>query len=263
MSLSADEVKACCALAYSSPAARWLLGDSFHPGGARLTSRMAGALAVGPGQTVVDVASGRGASALQLARETGCEVVGVELSAESAAAAARVAEEAGLAGRVRFLVGDAEALPLGDASADGALCECAFCAFPDKEAAARELARVLRPGARLALADVTAQRERLPPELTTLEAWIACLADARPLDEIAELLEQAGLAVETRERHDGALAELLERVEARLTLARLLDGRLPPELRDAVGRGLALVASAREALAGGILGYGVLVARRT
>ena len=50
MTLAAEEIKACCAAAYSSPAARFLLGDSFHPGGAALTSRLARALQVGPGR---------------------------------------------------------------------------------------------------------------------------------------------------------------------------------------------------------------------
>lgn len=254
MSLTADEVKACCAGAYASEAARTLLGDSFHPGGAALTSRLIDALGVGSGSVVVDVASGPGTSALQIARETGCAVVGVDLSPASVAAAARAAEAAGLDGRVCFVEGDAEALPLPDGSADGALCECALCTFPGKEAAASELARVLRPGARLALSDVTADPRRLPAELRTLEAWVACLADARPLDEVAALLSGAGFEIEATERHDGALGELLERVEARLRAAALLG--------FAAERGRPLVAAARRALDDGALGYGVVIARR-
>ena len=66
MTLAPEEAKACCAAAYSSAAARFLLGDSSHPGGAELTSRLIRALRVGPGATGVDVASGPGTSALQL-----------------------------------------------------------------------------------------------------------------------------------------------------------------------------------------------------
>jgi len=138
--LAAEEIKACCAAAYSSPAARFLLGDSFHPGGAALTSRLVRALRVGPGDVVVDVGCGPGMSALQLARKTGCEVIGVDLAPPA------VSDDP----RVRFIRGDAEALPLDNASVDGALCECALCTFPDKDAAVGELARVLRPGARVA-----------------------------------------------------------------------------------------------------------------
>jgi len=256
--MAPEEIKACCAAAYAAPAARFLLGDSFHPGGAALTSRLGRALAVGPGRLVVDVASGPGTSALQLARETGCSVVGVDLAPESVAAAGRAAEEAGAADRVRFLCGDAEALPLPDAGADGVLCECALCTFPDKRAAVSELARVLRPGGRLALADVVADPPRLPAALTTLQAWIACVADARPLEEIAGLLRDEGFAVEVAERRDEALAATLDRVEARLGLAAMLGAVAP----DALARGGELVAAAAGALASGALGYGVVIARR-
>ena len=160
MTLAPDELKSCCATAYSSAAARWLLGDTFHPGGARITSRLARALQVGPGELVLDVASGPGTSALQVARDTGCDIIGVDLAAESVAAATRAAETAGLAQRVRFVAGDAEALPLADAAVDGALCECALCTFPDKALAARQLTRVLKPGARVAIADITAMPDQ-------------------------------------------------------------------------------------------------------
>lgn len=252
------DVKACCAAAYSGPAARWLLGDFFHPGGARLTSRLGGALNVGAADLVVDVASGPGTSALQVARDTGCDVIGVDLSPESVAAATRAAENAGLTERVRFVQGDAESLPLDDSSVDGALCECAMCTFPDKAVAAREFARVLKPGARLAISDITAVPDELPPALTTLHAWVACIADARPLEEIASLLEDGGLTVETTERHDQELGVMLDRVDARLKAARLLGGGL---FGDGVARGRELVVAAQQALAQGHLGYAVVVAR--
>ena len=260
MIAAAEVIKACCAAAYASPAVRWLLGESFHPGGAELTDKLVRALAVGGSHTVVDVACGPGGSSLRLARKTGARVVGVDLSPDSVRAATRAAEEAGLADTVRFVVGDAEALPLGDASADGVLCECAFCTFPDKPTAAAELARVLRPGGRLALADVTADPERLPPALRTLDGWVACLADARPLAELAELVQGAGFAVEIVERHDDALARLLDRVDARLRLAR--TGLASPAPSAPIERGIELVATARESLERGVLGYAAIVARR-
>ena len=261
MTTNADEVKACCATAYSSEAARYLLGDRFHPGGAALTSRLIRALRVGPGDEVVDVASGPGASALQVARETGSAVVGIDVAEASVAAARKGAAAAGLEDRVRFVVGDAEALPLDDASVEGALCECALCTFPDKPRAAAELARVLRPGARLAVSDITARPDRLPAELNGLAAWIACIADARPLDEMADLIATAGFAVETVERHDDALAEMVDRVQARLAAARMLgmqvDG-LDGRLDDATS----IAQAAAQAVAQGDLGYGVVIARR-
>jgi ubiquinone/menaquinone biosynthesis C-methylase UbiE len=259
MTVAATEIKSCCAAAYSSAAARFLLGDCFHPGGRELTSRLIRRLGVGAGSTVVDVASGLGTSALLLVRELGCAVVGVELSPTSVAAAADAAAAAGLKGQVRFLIGDAEALPLEDASMDGALCECALCTFPDKEAAAAELARVLRPGARLLLADIVAEPERLPDELRSLTAWVACVADARSVDELSALLERAGFAIESVERHDDALARLLDAVDARLRAAALA---WPGLLDDGLDQGRELVRAARAALGEGDLGYASLLARR-
>lgn len=249
MTATTEELKSCCAAAYSSAAARFLLGESFHPGGAALTSELAAALQVGPGSTVVDVACGPGTSARQLARETGCTVVGVDLAPPAA-----TAEEP----RVRFRRGDAEALPLEDASMDGALCECALCTFPDKARAAAELARVLRPGGRLALSDMVAEPARLPAELAGLAAWVACIADAQPLPVLAERLEEAGFEIERTERRDRALAELINRVDVRLQVAAMLEGVVPPEALD---QARPLLAAAREAL-GDALGYGVVVARR-
>jgi len=261
VSATADEVKACCATAYASEAARFLLGERFHPGGAALTSRLVRALRVGGSHEIVDVASGPGASAIQAAQETGCRVVGVELSPASVAAAAEAASAAGVGERVRFVIGDAEALPLADASVDGALCECALCTFPDKRAAAGELARVLRPGARLALSDMTGRPDRLPPELSGLAAWIACIADARPLDEVADLLSSVGLVVELATAHDAALGEMVERVGARLDAARNL-GRAVTALGGRLDEALSIARAAKEAVAAGDLGYGVIVARR-
>jgi arsenite methyltransferase len=246
VTVAPHEIKACCAAAYSSAAARFLLGDCFHPGGASLTSRLLQAMRVGPGDLVVDVACGPGASALQLARETGCHVVGVDLAAPRRPAADP---------RVRFVEGDAEALPLEDASVDGVLCECALCTFPDKPAAAREFARVLRPGARLALSDLTAQPGMLADSLRSLSAWVACVADARPLEEICALLEAPGLVIERADRFDEVLARFLERIEARLKVATLLGA-------DGVAHGRRLIADARSALEQGVIGYGVVIATR-
>lgn len=261
MTSSAD-VKSCCAAVYSSEAVHWLLGDALHPGGAELTERLARALDVEAGDLVMDIGSGLGTSALVIARTTGCAVVGVDLSSANVERAAARAADAGLAARVRFLQGDAEALPLADASVDGVVSECSLCLMPDKGTAVREIVRVLRRGARVAISDVTAAPAELPPELRTLSAWTACLADARPLAEVAALLEDGGLVVEELETHDHLLRALMERVESRLHLARLLGDRVPAGLRDAIPGGAELVAAAKQALDEGVVGYAAVYATR-
>ena len=79
--LEADAVKTCCANVYASDWAKLLLGDSFHPGGLALTTRLGQMLGLDASSTVLDVATGRGASAIYLAQTLGCRVIGVDYSA--------------------------------------------------------------------------------------------------------------------------------------------------------------------------------------
>lgn len=183
----AEEVQSCCANIYESDLARLLLGDSFHPGGLTLTQRLGELLALDPSKRVLDVAAGKGASAIFLARRFGCEVEGVDYSARNVAEATRAAQEAGAGGLVRFHQGDAERLPFEDGEFDAVVCECAYCTFSNKAAAAREFYRVLRPDGSVGLSDLTRTGE-LGPELQTLLAWVACLGDARPVEEYASHL---------------------------------------------------------------------------
>ena len=216
-----DELKACCAAAYSSDLVTLLLGDTYHPGGSALTRRLADGLGLAPDDRILDVASGRGTTALVLAGEYGVRVDGVEYAAANTALAQGAAQAAGLTDRTAFVTGDAEQLPYGDGLFAAVVCECALCTFPDKPRAAAECARVLRPGGRVGITDVTAAMDRLPPELTTLAAWIACIADARPLAEYSEILAAAGLRTLRTERHDHAMTRMIDQIEARLNLLRL------------------------------------------
>src|SRR5713101_142087 len=140
-----EELKACCATLYESDFARLLLGDSFHPGGLRLTRCLGEKLNLRPGLRVLDVASGKGESAIFLAQSFGCEVVGIDFGRENVNHATARASEAQIGQLVRFRQGDAEKLDFLDASFDAVICECAFCTFPDKHAAASEFSRILRP----------------------------------------------------------------------------------------------------------------------
>ena len=259
--LPAPVAKACCAAAYGSDLVALLLGDSYHPGGLALTRRLADQLAVRTGQRVLDVASGRGTTALLLAGDYGADVVGVDLSEANVAAATAAARDAGLAA-VDFRPGDAERLPVDAGVFDAVVCECAFCTFPDKPIAAAELARVLKPGALLGITDVTVDPGRLPPELTGLGAWIACVADARPVDEYAAILTAAGLHVTHTERHDAAIAAMLDQIEARLTLMRMTARERAQAAGLDFDRAPAVLAAARAAITDGVIGYALLTARK-
>ena len=91
-----EDLKSCCATLYESDFARFLLGDSFHPGGLRLTQRLGELLELGPGLRVLDVASGKGESAIFLARHFGCEVVGIDFGSENVKESAARASDVGV-----------------------------------------------------------------------------------------------------------------------------------------------------------------------
>jgi arsenite methyltransferase len=250
------ELKSCCAAAYESDFARALLGGSFHPGGLTLTGRLGELLQLGPGMRVLDVASGRGESAIFLANSFGCEVVGVDYSSSNVEQATRVAANP----LVTFTTGDAEHLDFPDAAFDAVICECAFCTFPDKGAAAREFARVLRPGGRIGLSDLT-RAAALPQDLEGLLAWIACIADALPIHEYTACLSGAGFVIDAIEPQDQALAQMARDIQGRLMgieLASKLSKLEIPSVDLEEAKRLARAAST--AIREGRLGYALITA---
>lgn len=220
-SISSSAIKACCAGLYESDWISLLFGDSLHPGGLALTERAGALLHLGPSDRLLDVAAGKGTSAIFLAQRFGCQVVGLDYSSANIAQANAAAHEASLSGRVHFHQGDAESLPFASDEFDALICECAFCTFPDKPAAAAEFARVLRPGGRLVLSDLT-RSGPLAAELQGLLGWIACLADARPAGHYISLLETAGIKVQSVEPHTAALRSMVAEIRAKLLAAELV-----------------------------------------
>lgn len=223
IALEQEKVKQCCARLYESDVAKLLLGESFHPGGLKLTQRLGEILGLGPDRRVLDVASGKGTSAIFLAQHFGCEVVGVDYGNHNVESANQEAAAKGLGTRVRFERADAEALPVPDGSFDAVICECAFCTFPNKTAAANEFVRVLGPGGQVGLSDLTRVRV-LPKGLDSLLAWVGCVADAQPIESYAATLRAAGLMVEHVESHVEALSELVHQVRAKLLGAEIMVG---------------------------------------
>ncbi len=99
-----------------------------------------------PGDTILDVATGTGAVAIELVRRTGCSVVGVDQSAEMLDVARERVTRAGLGDRIRFHEASAEQLPFGDAEFAGMTFTYLLRYVQDPAATLRELARVVRPG---------------------------------------------------------------------------------------------------------------------
>ncbi len=255
-----ETLKQCCAKLYESDLARVLLGDTFHPGGLKLTERVGSLLSLTPESRALDVASGKGTTALFLAERFGCQVVGIEYGGQNVADASELASAKGLSSLARFERGDAESLPFPDKSFDAIICECAFCTFPNKTGAAREFARVLRPCGRVGLSDLT-RGPTLPEELHGLLAWIACIADAQPVDAYAGYLSSAAFELEKIEVHDEALTEMVQQIRMKLLSAEVLVALRKLSLPGADFTSAKQMAqSALAAIQKGQLGYSVLIA---
>jgi SAM-dependent methyltransferase len=147
--------------------------------------RIAAELGVGRGQTVLDLACGRGGPGLWIAQETGASLVGVDFSHVAVEHAQQRAAQLGLSGCARFRVGDAATTGLYDASVDAAMSVDSFWLFPDKLGASTEVARILRPGGRFVF--TTWEFDLTPP------GWPPQLSHHR------DLLHEAGFILETYE----------------------------------------------------------------
>ena len=147
-------------------------------------------LRVGSGQTFIDLGCGPGGPGLWVARETGAALLGIDLSSVGIAQASARARELGVADRARFQVADLTSTGLADASFDGAMSVDVLWAVPDRLGALREIARILKPGARFAFTNW--DRDLSPP------GYLPPLNDHRPL------LQEAGFAIETYQVQPGA-----------------------------------------------------------
>jgi SAM-dependent methyltransferase len=116
-----------------------------------LLGHVAHALALTPGQTLVDLGCGRGGPGLWLAQSQGVALIGVDFSAVAVQQASDRAALFGLAERARFVVGDLAATGLAAAGADAVVSVDALHMAADLAAAGREVLRILRPGHRLVL----------------------------------------------------------------------------------------------------------------
>ncbi len=159
--------------------------------------------ALQPGQAVLDLGSGSGTDvfcAAVLVGESG-HVVGVDITDEQLAKAARLRDREGFS-QVRFVEAHIEELPFADASFDAVLSNGVINLSPAKGRVFAEAARVLRPGGRLAIADIVSGRPLKERTRRNVELWAACIAGAIPRRNYLEAIEAQGLHVREVRKND-------------------------------------------------------------
>jgi arsenite methyltransferase len=159
--------------------------------------------ALQPGEAVLDLGSGSGTDvfcAAVLVGESG-HVVGVDITDEQLDKAARLRDREGF-WQVELVEARIEGLPFDDASFDAVLSNGVINLSPAKGLVFAEAARVLRPGGRLAIADIVSGRELKERTRRNVELWAACIAGAIPRSNYLEAIEAQGLQVKEVRRND-------------------------------------------------------------
>ncbi len=151
-----------------------------------------------PGEVVLDLGSGGGFDCFIAGPKVGAEgrVIGVDMTPEMLTKArgnlAKYREQSGL-DNIEFRLGEIEHLPVPDASVDVVISNCVINLSPNKRQVWREIARVLKPGGRVAVSDL-ALLKALPQGIRDdLEALVGCVAGADLVDEVRASVLEAGL----------------------------------------------------------------------
>jgi SAM-dependent methyltransferase len=127
-------------------------------------------------------------------------VAGVDFTSEQLAKARRLAVVGGFE-QVEFREGRIERLPVEDESVDCVLSNGVINLSPDKQAVFAEAARVLRPGGRLAIADIVTERQLKDSIVCDVDLWASCIGGAAQEDDYREAIEAAGLRVQDTRRN--------------------------------------------------------------
>lgn len=146
-----------------------------------------------PGDTVLDIGSGSGTDALIAAKQVGPtgEVIGLDMTdamRDKLTANARVIG----AGHVRVLAGNAENIPLPDDSVDVVTSNGVLNLVPGKDAAVREIFRVLRPGGSVQISDIVVATPPSAACRSQPQLWAECIVGATTADEYLGYFSSAG-----------------------------------------------------------------------
>jgi arsenite methyltransferase len=152
---------------------------------------------LGEGESVIDLGSGSGMDVFFAALQVGAsgQVLGIDFTAEQLAKAGGLASERGF-DQVELREGRIEALPAKDGSFDCVISNGVINLSPEKDRVFAEAARVLRPGGRLAIADIVSESQLKESIVCDADLWASCIGGAAQEDAYRTAIEGAGLRVE-------------------------------------------------------------------
>jgi ubiquinone/menaquinone biosynthesis C-methylase UbiE len=161
-----------------------------------------GLAAIAPGERVVDLGAGSGMDAFLAGNQAGAsgEVVGVDMTEEQLAKARRLAERDAFTS-VRFDKGYIEEAPVPDAAADVVISNGVINLCVDKGAVFREIARILRPGGRMAISDIVTERPLTEAIVCDVNLWASCIGGALQENDYERAIKEAGLHVTTMQEN--------------------------------------------------------------
>jgi len=148
-----------------------------------------------PGEVVVDLGSGGGLDVFLASKQVGPEgrAIGIDMT-PAMIERARANAEAGGYSNVEFYLATIDKLPLPDASVDCVISNCVLNLAPDKPAVFREIARVLKPGGRLAASDIALKTELPEAIASSLAAYVGCIGGAILIETYCAELLKAGFS---------------------------------------------------------------------
>jgi arsenite methyltransferase len=194
-----------------------ILDGPLHPGGTAATKALLDRAGVTSGTRLLDVGCGTG-GALQLARERDARAVGLDRHPSD----------------VNGVLGDLSSLPFRTESFDVVLGECVLCLSTDLTRTLSETARIVKPGGRLALSDVTVSG--VPPDLPAPLDELLCLDGPREQEHLVQQINDVGFDIDEVRTHRNDLLAMRDRLRDALDIDRLIDafGSRGDHLRDSV-----------------------------
>ena len=166
-----------------------------HPGGFDATDKLANDLQINSNTKVIDIACGKGTSALFLAEKYGCEVIGIDNSEELIAQARIFAHRKGLQYKVIFRVGDALDLPFPDNTFDVAISQAMLVLVKDKKKSIQQAMRVTKPGGYLGWLELSWKKQPTEEFMDAVSNVLCayCMKNVHTFQDWEKLFKAAGI----------------------------------------------------------------------